>query len=68
MVGAVPMVLMCDSADVDTSTGTCAHPVWAYMPSFIPEFDASAGIAVSGAILLVWATAYGFKKLRRVGE
>lgn len=67
-MAATPLVLMCDSADVVTSTGTCAHPTWAYMPSLIPEFDAASGVAVGSAILLVWAIAYGFKKLKRVGD
>jgi len=65
---ATPLVLMCDSADLDVSTGSCAHPFWAYMPSLIPEFDATAGVAVGTAILLVWASAYGFKKMRRAGD
>lgn len=63
-----PMVLVCDSADVDTSTGQCAHPLWAVQPSLIPEFDAASGVAVGTAILLVWATAYGFKSMRRAGD
>jgi hypothetical protein len=67
-VTGIPLVLMCDSADLDTSTGTCAHPVWANVPTFIPEFDATSGVAVGVAILSVWAVAYGFKKMRQAGD
>jgi hypothetical protein len=64
----VPVVLMCDSADVDAVTQQCAHPLWASIPTFIPEFDAASGIAVGVAIWSVWAIAYGFKKMRRAGD
>lgn len=66
-MAGTPLVLMCDSADVDAS-GACAHPVWVYQPPLVPEFDAAAGVAVGTAIFAVWAVAYGFKKLRRVGD
>jgi hypothetical protein len=64
----VPMVLMCDSADIDPVTQVCAHSLWAHIPSFLPEFDAASGVAVGTAIWLVWAVAYGLKKLRRAGD
>ena len=67
-MAGIPLYLMCDSVDVDTSTGACAHPVWVAIPTIVPEFDATAGVAVGSAILLVWATAYGFKKMRRAGD
>lgn len=67
-MAGTPLVLMCDSADVDGTTGACAHPVWVYQPPLIPEFDATSGIAVGGAIFLVWTTAYVIKVLRRVGD
>lgn len=63
-----PLVMGCDSADVDATTGQCAHPYWVEQQSLFPELDATSGIAIAGAILLVWATAYGFRSLRRVGD
>jgi len=64
-MASVPLTLICDSADVDSSTGSCTHAVWVQQPTIIPEFGAAAGTAVSVAIMLVWATAYGFKAMRR---
>lgn len=61
------LVMACDSADVDAS-GQCTHAQWVAQPTLIPEFDAAAGVAVGMAILLVWATAYGFKAMRRAGD
>jgi len=63
-----PLVQGCDSADVDASTGVCAHPYWVQQQQLFPELDATAGVAISVAILICWATAYVFKSLRRVAE
>jgi len=65
---ATPLVLGCDSADVDATTGQCAHPVWVQQQSFFPELDATSGVTIGVAILVCWATAYGFRTLRRTGE
>lgn len=64
----VPLTMVCDSADVDATTGVCAHPVWASVPPVLPEFDAGAGVAVGLAMWALWATCYGFRKLRRVAD
>jgi hypothetical protein len=37
-------------------------------PGLLPPLDATAGITIGVAILTCWATAYGFRTLRRVGE
>jgi hypothetical protein len=50
------------------SVTTCAAPQWVPQPSIIPFLDAGAGVAIGVAILTCWATAYGFKSLRRVGD
>ncbi|TCI10118.1 hypothetical protein EZM97_14460 [Dyella soli] len=63
-----PVVQGCDSADVDATTGVCAHPYWVQQQSFFPELDATSGIAISIAILACWAVAYGFKTMRRAGD
>jgi hypothetical protein len=62
------LVTACDSADVDATTGVCAHPYWVQQQQFLPTLDAAAGVAVSVAILTCWATAYAFRSLRRVGD
>ena len=64
---ATPLVLACDSADVDATTGQCAHSVWVQQQSFFPEFDATSGITIGVAILTVWALAYGYRSLRPSG-
>lgn len=63
-----PLVMGCDSADVDASTQTCAHPYWVAQQGLFPSLDAASGITIGVAILVCWATAYGFRKLRRTGE
>jgi hypothetical protein len=64
----VPLVQGCDSADVDATTGVCAHPYWVQQQSLIPQLDAAGGVAIAVAILTCWATAYVWKSFRRVGE
>ncbi len=64
----VPLVQGCDSADVDATTGVCAHPYWVAQQGLFPDLDATAGIAIGVAILTCWATAYVFRSLRRVGD
>jgi len=51
-----------------TTTTTCTAPQWVPAPSLIPFLDAAAGVALGVAILTCWATAYGYKSLRRVGD
>lgn len=63
-----PVVQGCDSADVDATTGVCAHPYWVQQQNFFPDLDAASGVLIGVAILTCWATAYGFRALRRVGD
>lgn len=68
--------MVCDSANLQpASSGTsgvpqqCSSPVWVeQQPGGLPPLDAASGIAIGVAILTCWATAYGFRSLRRVGE
>jgi hypothetical protein len=64
----VPLVQGCDSADVDTTTGACAHPYWVQQTGLFPSLDMASGLTIGVAILVCWATAYGFKALRRTGD
>ena len=63
-----PVVMGCDSSDVDATTGVCAHPYWTTQQSLLPALDIAGGVTISVAILTCWATAYGFRILRRVGD
>lgn len=63
-----PVYMVCESADIDTATGACLHPVWMPIPSLLPPLDAAAGVAISVAILCVWALAYGYHLLGRTAE
>ena len=65
---STPVVQGCDSADVDATTGVCAHPYWVQQQMFFPDLDASSGVLIGVAILTCWATAYGFRSLQRVGD
>lgn len=65
---AIPVYMACDSADLDAVTGACSNPIWLPAPSLFPPLDASAGIAISVAILCVWALAYGYTLLGRTGD
>ncbi|MBB3228188.1 hypothetical protein FHW69_002823 [Luteibacter sp. Sphag1AF] len=65
---SLPMVMMCLSENIDQTTGACSQIMWVHIPSLIPEFDTASGVAVGVAVLSVWAIAYGFKKMKRVGD
>ena len=65
---ATPLVLACDSADVDTTTGQCAHPVWVQQQSFFPELGAADGVTIGVAILTVWGLAFAYRSLRPSGD
>lgn len=62
---STPVVLGCDSVDVDTTTQQCAHPYWTAQTSFLPPLDIPSGITVGVAILACWAVAYGLRRLRQ---
>lgn len=59
---------VCDQADIDATTGACLHPQWVTLQTMLPPLDAAAGVAISAAILAVWALCWGYKVLRRVGD
>ena len=69
-----PVYLACDSSNLASasssagSSALCSAPYWVASPSLVPSLDATSGITIGVAILTCWATAYGFRSLRRVGE
>lgn len=63
-----PLVQGCDSADVDATTGACAHPYWVEQQTFLPSLSAGQGTLVGVAILTCWATAYAWKSLGRLAK
>jgi hypothetical protein len=63
-----PVYMACDAANVDATTGQCSQPIWLPQPQLFPQLDAADGITIAVAILACWATAYGFRSLRRAGE
>ena len=62
------LVQGCDSVDIDSATGVCAHPYWVEQVQWLPDLDAASGVAIGVAILTAWAIAYSFRSLRRVGD
>jgi hypothetical protein len=65
VVVADPVVMQaCAAADFDASTGVCSHPIWVPQPSLFPELDMASAITIGMSILVLWATAFGFRQLR----
>lgn len=63
---ADPVVMQaCAAADFDASTGVCSHPVWVPQPSLFPDLDVTSAVGLSVAIGVLWATAFGFRSLRK---
>jgi len=60
--------LACAPADIDATTGACAHPVWVAQPTLIPPLDAASGTAIAVAILACWAVAVAFRSTRQAGD
>jgi hypothetical protein len=60
-----PVYMVCDSANVDATTGVCSAPYWATAPTLLPPLDATGGMEIGVAILGAWATAWLFRSLLR---
>ncbi len=58
-------VLVCNEADYQASTGTCAAPYYAPQPSLLPELSISDAMTISVAIIALWAVGFGIKAIRR---
>lgn len=50
---------------VPASDGTCTDQAWLDQPSFLPTLSAEQGLELSGLLITVMATAWGFSFLRR---
>ncbi|HEV7122467.1 MAG TPA: hypothetical protein VGN24_03460 [Rhodanobacter sp.] len=59
-----PVFMMCDSANVDASTGQCSSPVWVPQPQFIPSLTMGDGALIGFAIMAIWAGAYMARALK----
>jgi len=58
-------VLVCNEADYNASTGTCAAPYYAPQPSLLPDLSIPDAITISVAIIALWAVGFGIKAMRR---
>lgn len=67
-MAAASYVRACALADLDTQTGTCAHPYWVAQPQtlVLPSLSAADGAQIGVAILAVWAVGFGIRCMRRV--
>ena len=59
-----PVFMVCDSANVDATTGQCSAPYWVPQPQIFPSLSAADGASIAAAILLAWAVAYGSQALK----
>jgi len=63
------LVLACDSADYNPTTGECAAPYFTELhlaaSSALPPLTVEEGFAIAGAILLVWGVAFAFRVVIR---
>jgi hypothetical protein len=56
------LYLVCAQTDIQ-SDGSCLHPHWVTVPTLIPPLDIPSAVAISAAILGLWAVAYVWKSL-----
>lgn len=54
--------LVCAQADV-LPNGGCTNPHWVQVPTLLPPLDITAGIAISVAIITLWAVAFVWRQL-----
>ena len=57
-------VLLCTEYNVDAQS-CVGQQVWSELPSAIPPLSIADALEISGAIALVWGTAYGLRLLAR---
>lgn len=57
--------MVCDDADYDAATATCAAPVWVPDAGIFPPLSASDGAAISAAILSVWVVGAAARWVRK---
>lgn len=59
--------LICDEAGVSSGDpfGDCTAPVWAEIPSAIPDLSSEDALAVAASALVLWALAYGIREIVR---
>lgn len=50
----------------DTATATCTAQAWVYLPSILPPLTVAEALQVSGAIAVLWATAFGIRMAVRL--
>jgi hypothetical protein len=62
--GAV-WVQSCAAADFDAGTMTCAAPIWTPQQSVFPALTVAEGEQIASAILLLWATAWVLRRIRK---
>lgn len=51
---ATPLVLSCDVADLNATTGECVAPYYAPVPTALPPLTAEEGLKIAFAIVLFW--------------
>lgn len=59
------IVYGCRVENFDASTQTCTVPEWVMQPGLLPPLPVAQGLAVSGAIITVVATAAALRMVRR---
>ena len=50
----------------DTATATCTAQAWVYLPSILPPLTVSEALQLSGAIAVLWATAFAIRMAARM--
>jgi hypothetical protein len=62
------LVMVCNGADFDVSTGECSAPYYSQVPSFVPAISASEGLTISFAIVGTWTIGLVARLLIRAGQ
>lgn len=62
------LVLACNEADFNASTGECAAPYYTYPPGAFPELTADEGFEIAVAIVGVWTIGLVARLIIRAGQ
>ncbi len=56
----------CHEADFTPATGTCAAPYWGPVSAGLPPLSIADAQSIALAICLLWAVAFGFRRLTKM--
>ena len=68
MSSPAQLVLACNVADFNATTGECAAPYYTQVPTFVPSLSAVQGAKIGFAIVLIWTLGLIARLVIRAGQ